>query len=93
MGDVLQFPSEAAARLGFERVKSTYSIREICEQFGLPERTIRHWTDEGLIHTAPESEDGEVGYDFRALTQFARFASSAPRALRSNRSIRSFAAR
>ena len=72
MGDVIQFPSESAARLGFERVKSTYTVQEIGQQFGLRERTIRRWTDEGLIPTAPDSTDDEVRYDFRALTQFRR---------------------
>ncbi len=72
MGDVIQFPSESAARLGFERVKSTYTAREISQQFGLPERTIRQWTEDGLIPTAADAEADELVYDFRSLNQFRR---------------------
>jgi DNA-binding transcriptional MerR regulator len=72
MGDVIQFPSESAARLGLERVKSTYTAREISQQFGLPERTIRRWTEEGLIATAADAEGDELVYDFRSLNQFRR---------------------
>jgi DNA-binding transcriptional MerR regulator len=74
MADILQFPTEAAARLGFERVKSTYTAGEISQQFGLPRRTIRRWTDEGLIPTAPGSAEagGEALYDFQGLNRFRR---------------------
>jgi tetratricopeptide (TPR) repeat protein len=78
VGDVIQFPTDAQSRVGFEPVRSTYSAEEIGQQFGLSERTIRGWTDEGLIETAPPSEDSddsyadEVRYGFRALTQFRR---------------------
>lgn len=72
MGDVIQFPSESAARLGLERVKSTYTAREIGQQFGLPERTIRKWTQEGLIATAADAGADKLLYDFRSLNQFRR---------------------
>ncbi len=71
MGDVVQFKA-AQSELGFERVKSTYSAREISRQFGLSERHIRRWTQEGLIQTAPDSPPGESRFDFRALDFFRR---------------------
>lgn len=71
MGNVLRFKG-SFTRAGFERVKSTYTVREISRQFGLSERHIRRWTREGLIPTAPGAEQGELRYDFRAMTGFRR---------------------
>ena len=40
--------------------------------FGLSERVIRRWTDEGMVAAALSSETGEPLYDFSALTLFRR---------------------
>ncbi len=71
MGNIVRF-EEARTNLGFERIKSTYSVREICRQFGLSERHIRRWTQEGWIPTATGHRDGEVRFDLRALAVFRR---------------------
>lgn len=60
-----------SASLEFQRVKSTYTIKEISQLFGLSPRYIQHWTDTGTI-PAISSEAGEARYDFQALTQFRR---------------------
>lgn len=72
MADVIQFPIGAPARVGFQRVQSTYTAREISRQFGISEHYIRRWTRDGLIQTVPVSEGGEARYDFRALKEFRR---------------------
>ena len=69
---VLSFPSPVPAKADYQRVKSTYSIREIKQMFGLSERTIRRWTEAGIIYGAPVPDSGEVTYDFQALTVFRR---------------------
>src|SRR6266545_4275070 len=46
---VLSFPSRVPAKADYQRVKSNYSIREIKQLFGLSERTIRRWTEQGII--------------------------------------------
>ncbi|HYW70562.1 MAG TPA: tetratricopeptide repeat protein [Pyrinomonadaceae bacterium] len=69
---VLSFPSPVPARADDQPVKSTYSIREIKQMFGLSERTIRRWTDAGIIYGAPVGDTEEVTYDFKALTMFRR---------------------
>ncbi len=71
MGNVIRF-ADARARLGFERIKSTYTVQEIAKQFGLSSRHIRRWTEERLIPTVHETGEEEARYDFRALTQFRR---------------------
>jgi tetratricopeptide (TPR) repeat protein len=71
MANVIHF-GEARSKLGFERVKSTYSARELGRRFGFGERTIRRWTQEGLLVIADGCRDGEVRYDFRALTVLRR---------------------
>jgi tetratricopeptide (TPR) repeat protein len=63
---------EARAKMGFERIKSTYSVREISRQFGMSERYIRRWAQEGWIPSAPGTRDGEIAFDLRALTIFRR---------------------
>src|SRR5437773_6941845 len=68
---VLSFPSRVPAKADYQRVKASYSIREIKQLFGLTERTIRRWTDTGIIQSTPAAE-GEVTYDFQALTLFRR---------------------
>jgi tetratricopeptide (TPR) repeat protein len=69
---VLSFPSPVPAKADYQRVKSTYSIREIKQMFGLGERTVRRWTDAGIIYGVLHEETGELTYDFQALTIFRR---------------------
>ncbi len=75
---VLSFPSRVPAKADYQRVKSNYSLREIKQMFGLSERTIRRWTEQGIIHGTPAHETREAqgaidyNYDFQALTQFRR---------------------
>jgi tetratricopeptide (TPR) repeat protein len=69
---VLSFPSPVPAKADYQRVKSTYSIREIKQMFGLSERTVRRWTDAGIIYGAPVGDSGDFTYDFQALTMFRR---------------------
>jgi len=69
---VLSFPSRVPAKANYQRVKSSYSLLEIKQLFGLSERTIRRWTELGIIHGIPSPESGGHTYDFQALTQFRR---------------------
>ena len=71
MGNIVKF-GEAPGKLGFERIRSTYSVREISRQFGLGERHIRRWAQEGLLPAAPDCHNGEIRFDLRALTIFRR---------------------
>ena len=68
---VLSFPSRVPAKADYQRVKSNYSISEIKQLFGLSERTIRRWTEQGIIQAATAAS-GDYSYDFNALTQFRR---------------------
>lgn len=69
-------PSRPPIELAFQRVKSTYTVREISQLFGLSPRLIRRWTREGMIQPVTDRADGKSGvesaaelrYDFRALT-------------------------
>jgi tetratricopeptide (TPR) repeat protein len=70
--NVLAFPQPVPAKADYQRVKSSYSIREIKQLFGLSERTIRRWTDTGIIQASPAAEGDEATYDFQALTLFRR---------------------
>ncbi len=70
MGKIVRLPTKASSRVGFQRVKPTYTIREISRQFGLTEPRIRKWTQEGLIQTALSPSSGELLYDFNALRKF-----------------------
>jgi len=67
---VLSFPSPLPAKADYQRVKSSYSVREIKQLFGLSERTVRRWTEAGIIHGTPAGES--FTYDFQALTLFRR---------------------
>ncbi len=69
---VLSFPPPAPPKADYQRVKSSYSIREIKQMFGLSERTIRRWTENGIIQATPAPAGEEVTYDFQALTLFRR---------------------
>ena len=69
---VLRFPAPAPSKADYQRVKSTYSVHDIKQLFGLSERLIRRWTEEGIVPASTGEEGGEPVYDFRALTQFRR---------------------
>ena len=69
---VLSFPAPVPAKADYQRVKSSYSVREIKQLFGLSERTVRRWTEVGIIYGAPVGETGDFTYDFQALTLFRR---------------------
>jgi tetratricopeptide (TPR) repeat protein len=69
---LLSFPSPVPAKADYQRVKSSYSIRDIKQLFGLSERTIRRWTEQGIIQAKASAEPAEPTYDFQALTQFRR---------------------
>jgi tetratricopeptide (TPR) repeat protein len=69
---VLSFRSPVPAKADYQRVKSSYSIREIKQLFGLSERTIRRWTDQGIIQVSASIAGKDPTYDFQALTQFRR---------------------
>ena len=69
---VLSFPSRVPAKADYQPVKSSYSIREIKQLFGLSERTIRRWTEQGIVSATPIAETNDYSFDFQALTQFRR---------------------
>src|SRR5258708_39802304 len=69
---VLSFPSPVPAMADYQRVKSSYSVREIRQLFGLSERTVRRWTEAGIIQGTPAGDSGDFTYDFQALTLFRR---------------------
>lgn len=67
---VLSFRARVPAKADYQRVQSNYSSGEIKQLFGLSERTIRRWTEQGIIR-GTLAANGYV-YDFQALTQFRR---------------------
>src|SRR5215510_6607174 len=69
---ILSFRSPVPAKADYQRVKSSYSVREIKQLFGLSERTVRRWTEAGIIQASPASEGEDFTYDFQALTLFRR---------------------
>ena len=69
---VLSFPSPVPSKADYQRVKSSYTVREIKQLFGLSERTIRRWTEQGIIQASSSPEEQELTYGFQALTQFRR---------------------
>jgi tetratricopeptide (TPR) repeat protein len=69
---VLSFPSPAPPKADYQRVKSSYSTREIKQLFGLSERTIRRWSEQGIIQAEVSTTGKDFTYDFHALTQFRR---------------------
>jgi tetratricopeptide (TPR) repeat protein len=69
---VLSFPSPVPLKADYQRVKSVYTVAEIKQLFGLSERTIRRWTEQGIIPASSTSRDQEPTYGFHALTQFRR---------------------
>jgi tetratricopeptide (TPR) repeat protein len=68
---VISFPSRVPAKADYQRVKASYSVGEIKQLFGLSERTIRRWTEQGIIQATPGTNN-DLSYDFQALTQFRR---------------------
>lgn len=69
---VISFPSPVPSKADYQRVKSSYSIKEIKQLFGLSEKTIRRWTEQGIIQASPNSQPPDFLYDFQSLTQFRR---------------------
>src|SRR5215475_13095499 len=69
---VLSFPAPVPAKADYQRVKSSYSIREIKQMFGLSERTVRRWTEAGIVFGSAAGDTGDFTYDFQALTLFRR---------------------
>jgi tetratricopeptide (TPR) repeat protein len=69
---VISFPSPVPSKADYQRVKSSYSIKEIKQLFGLSEKTIRRWTEQGIIQASTPSQTPDFIYDFQALTQFRR---------------------
>src|SRR5256885_12419095 len=69
---VISFPSPVPSKADYQRVKSAYSIKEIKQLFGLSEKTIRRWTEQGIIQASASSKSADFVYDFQALTQFRR---------------------
>lgn len=69
---VLSFPSPVPSKADYQRVKSVYTVREIKQLFGLSERTIRRWTEQGIVRASSSLESSELTYGFQALTQFRR---------------------
>jgi len=69
---VISFPSPVPSKADYQRVKSSYSIKEIKQLFGLSEKTLRRWTEQGIIHASSSSQAPDYVYDFNALTQFRR---------------------
>ncbi|MBL8021843.1 MAG: tetratricopeptide repeat protein [Leptospirales bacterium] len=68
MARVLPFPS--AKRLGFQRIRASYTLRQISTQFGIPEKYIRRWMEDGIIEARPGSDPNELAFDIRALAKF-----------------------
>jgi len=69
---VLSFPSPVPLKAEYQRVKSVYTVAEIKQLFGLSERTIRRWTEQGIIPRSATSTEENPTYGFQALTQFRR---------------------
>ena len=69
---VISFPSPVPSKADYQRVKSSYSIKEIKQLFGLSEKTLRRWTEQGIIQASATSQAPDYVYDFNALTQFRR---------------------
>ncbi len=67
MGDVVSFPAHLAQ--GFQPVKANYTCREIRDLFGLSERTLRRWVQQGIVHAV---EEQTLAFDFVSLPLFRR---------------------
>jgi tetratricopeptide (TPR) repeat protein len=69
---VISFPSPVPSKADYQRVKSSYSVKEIKQLFGLSEKIIRRWTEQGIVQAAPPSQAPDFVYDFNGFTQFRR---------------------
>ena len=69
---VISFPSPVPSKADYQRVKSSYTVKEIKQLFGLSEKTIRRWTEQGIIQASTNPQGSDLTYDFQALTQFRR---------------------
>lgn len=67
MAELVSFPAHHAQ--AFQTVKAEYSCREIRELFGLSERTLRRWVQQGIVH--PTDVDA-LTFDFTSLSLFRR---------------------
>jgi tetratricopeptide (TPR) repeat protein len=70
MGDVVQFPGVTPSKLDFERIRSTYSVRDISRRFGIGEHLVRRWAREGLIPAVSPPEVREIRFDLYGLRRF-----------------------
>lgn len=68
MTRLIEFPQ--ARRLGFQRIKSSYSTREISRLFGISEKYLKIWTDAQIIAARPSGKPGELEFDIQALQRF-----------------------
>ena len=71
MRAIVRFPKNLQKE-GLQRIQSTYTVQDIKRQFGLSESSIRQWTRKGVISALPESDQGDLQYDFYALTRFRK---------------------
>ncbi|MEP7271187.1 MAG: MerR family transcriptional regulator [Acidobacteriota bacterium] len=67
MGEVVSFPAHLAQ--GFQPVKANYTCREIRDLFGLSERALRRWVQQGIVRAV---EEQTLAFDFAALPLFRR---------------------
>jgi tetratricopeptide (TPR) repeat protein len=65
---VLQFPGRGASptKAGYQRVKTSYTLREVKELTGVDERLIRRWVKSGILRASGGEE--EI-FDFHTLAQ------------------------
>ncbi len=70
MGNVVQFPGVAPSKLAFERIRSTYSVRDISRRFGISGHHVRRWAREGLIPGISFPDGREIRFDLQGLRQF-----------------------
>ena len=67
MGEIVSFPVHLAQ--AFQTVKAQYSCREIRELFGLSERTLRRWAQQGIVRPFDEQT---MSFDFTSLPLFRK---------------------
>ena len=72
---VISFPSPVPSKADYQRVKSSYTIKEIKQLFGLSEKTIRRWTEQGIIQASSQSPD--FVYDFQGVDAVSACARTA----------------
>jgi DNA-binding transcriptional MerR regulator len=52
------------------KTRLSYSVGEIKQLLGLSERTVRRWTEAGIVRGAPATDSGDFTCDFQALNLF-----------------------